>query len=163
MAYTIYKNIKVVSYQEKLVTPTREVGKENNPEPYTVTVVTLTDVPVAVTFHDFEKSMVVGKTLSVAINDHRQVIALYDHDEKRGNSYQYKTTHYSDWFWLFFMLAFPAVLFASIARKAFQTTKYYGLGWLIAFVGVMCIWGIIRGFVGQFAESKRALAEIERQ
>lgn len=163
MAYTIYRDVKVLSYQEKLVTPMREVGKEHNPEPYYVTVATLTGISAAVTAHDFEENMVVGKILSVAVNDHKQVIALYDHEEKRGYSYQYKTTHYSDWFWLLFMLAFPAVLFTSIARKAFQTTKYYGLGWIIALVGVMCIWGIIRGFVGQFSESKQALAEIERK
>ena len=165
MAYTIYRNVKVLSVerqqQDRIRRPIEVVDPIRRREPYTVSVARFSDVDYEASIGDFKKEIVPGQSVSIAVNDKYQVIAVVNHSTGQERSLKTNAVTFGEIGSIVFYLSIPSILVFFIARKAFQTVKYHDVGWGIIAAGVLIILLVVRGVGKQFWESSAALAELK--
>lgn len=165
MAYTIYRNAKVIQVKSETVTPLRRpqdiVEPARKRSSYTVTVAVIDGLPSTVGIGDFKKLITPGAYVSVAVNDKASIIAVVNHSTGQYGCSQYKSTSFSEYLGILFFISIPAVLCYFIAQKAFATVKYHDTGWYILGFGALIVLLILRGVNKQYTDSKAALRELQ--
>lgn len=165
MAYTIYRNVKVLSVQQQRVDRIRRPQEIADPvrrrEPYNVTVARFSGVDYEAAIADFKKEITTGQTVSVAINDKYQVIAVVNHSTGEEASLKKTSLTFGEIGSALFYISIPSVLIFFIARKAFQTVTYHQLGWVLIAAGIGIAALIVRGIAREFFESSAALAKLK--
>lgn len=129
-------------------------------DPYKVEVLVLQKGCVDATFHDFKDIIASGETVSLAINDKKEVIAVINHSRKQEGKLDRKKMSAGDLGGILFFLAFPLVIGGAIFKKAFSTHGWDNLTiGIAAFVALIVILVILR-ISRQYTESDRALRQL---
>lgn len=165
MAYTIYRKDKIERILMKEVLPMQSSRAVSDPmlrrDPYQVEVLVLQKGCVDATFHDFKDIIASGETVSLAINDKKDVIAVLNHSRNREGKLDSKKMSLGDLGGILFFLAFPLLIGGAIFKKAFSTHGWDSLTIGIAAVVSLIVLLVIRGISRQYTESKRALRELK--
>lgn len=167
MAYTIYRNSKVLKIEQETVTRQRRPQEIVDPtrarSDYSVTTATINGIPASVTIADFRANIKQGDVVSVAVDDKWNIIAIVNHTTGTSGCLTYKSTKFSDYFGILFFISIPAILCFVIARKAFDTVAYHDYGWYIIGFGILLVVLILRGVNKQYSDSRAALKELLRR
>ncbi len=167
MPYNIYRKVKVIAIRQEDVSrntrPQEIADPAKSRSNYHVSVAEIDDVPGTVTISDFRGKLKPGQTVSVAVNDKSDLIALVNHSSGEEASLQYKAMSFSEIFSTLFFVSIPAVLCYVLARKMLETEKYHDFGWGVGGAGVFIVILILRGVFKQFTESGSALRALKDQ
>jgi hypothetical protein len=165
MGYTIHRKVKVLSVERRQETHLLRQREIVDPvrikDPYMVTVARFSDVSHEATIADFKGDIAVGQTVSVAIDDKDQLIAVINHSTGEERSLKENSLTFAEIASAVFYVSIPSVLLFFIARKAFQTEKYHQMGWVLIAVGIAIILLVARGITRQFTESSSALTKLK--
>ncbi len=166
MAYTIYRNVKVLNIKIEEVKPINRPadisGNKYGRDSFSVYVAELSNHKPAVTFSDFKGIVTSGHTLSLAVNDRNDVIAVINHTTGKEGFLTQKN-YLKDVSEGIFPILFISALFGGIAYKAFGTNSYHDLGYVFAGIGVILIGLLLRGVSKQYRESRQALEEMKNK
>lgn len=165
MAYTIHRDVKVLSVEQQTQTRMRRPQEIVDPvrrrPDYTVTVARFAGVDYEAAIADFKREIVPGQIVSVAINDKNQVIAVVNHSTGQERSLKTNSLTFQEIASTLFYVAIPCVLLYFIARKAFGTVKYHDLGWVFLGIAVLIVFFVAKGIGREFWESSSALAKLK--
>lgn len=166
MAYTIYRNVKVLNIKTEEVTPTNRPadisGNKFGRDSYSVSVAELSNHQPSVTFSDFKPMVISGHTISVAVNENYQVISVINHTNGKEGYLQQKN-FFKDIVAGIIPLSVIGGVCGGVAYKALHTTTHHNIGYGAIAVGVLIMGLIFRGLNKQYRESKQALDELKRK
>src|ERR1044071_74333 len=161
MSYTLYRNVRVLSIGQQEQTRIRRPKEIADPTyergSYFVTVARFSNVNYDATISAFRELIREGQEVSVAIDEEFwNVIAVVNHTTWKSAGLRYDKIKFSDIWGTLFYMAIPGVLCFFIARKAFQTTKYHDMGYIILGAGAAIILFILLGVNKQYRQSRAA-------
>ncbi len=164
MAYTIYRNIKILNIEIKQVTPANRTsdisGDKFGRDSYSVHVAELSNHKPSVTFDDFKPMIISGHTVSIAVNDNHQVVSVINHTNGK-EGYLRQTNFFKDVLQAIIPILVIAGVCGGIAYKAFHTNSYHNGGYIALAIGVIIIGLIFRGMNNQYRESKKSFNELK--
>lgn len=165
MPYTIYKNVQVLSVKQEVATRTTRPQEIADPArtrtSHMVNVARFSGVDFEVAVGEFKKYVNNGQSVSIAVDEKWELIAIVNLSTGAEASIKYSTLGFSEVFSILFYAAIPVGLCFLVARKAFDTEKYHDAGWYIMGAGVLIALAIFRGVNKDIAQSRAALRELK--
>lgn len=165
MSYTIHRNVKVLRIKQEEVNRTLRTSDIKQDtyqrDSHMADVAELSGGAPDVTFYDFKKIVQSGHTLSVAVNDKFQVIAVINHTSGKQGVLEKKDIGKELLEGIIPILVVEGVC-GGIAYKFLKSESQQNIGYGAAAVGVLIFILIYRGITKQYRESAEALEELKK-